>query len=65
MKSQDERSFLSTLNAVAWSFVGLRRRKDFDRDIGALNPLYVILAALLGTAIVIGVLLTLVHYAAT
>jgi hypothetical protein len=56
------RSFLSTMMAVAWSFVGLRRRKDFEQDVGRLNPAYVIIAGLIGTAIFIGILVTIVHW---
>jgi len=49
--------------AIAWSFIGLRRRKDFEQDIGRLNPLYVLIAALTGTAIFIGILLAAVSLA--
>lgn len=57
------RSFLATLAAVAWSFIGLRRKSDFDRDVSALNPVYVIAAGLVGVLLFIGVLLTLATYA--
>lgn len=57
------RSFMSTLAAIAWSFVGLRRKKDFDQDIGRMNPVYVLVAALIGTAAFIGALLAAVQYA--
>lgn len=60
-QKQENRSFLSTMAAIAWSFVGLRRRKDFEEDVGRLNPLYVIIAGLIGTALFIGILLTIVH----
>lgn len=56
------RSFPSTLLAVVWSFAGLRSRKDFDRDVEGMNPWYVVGAGLLGTAVLIGVLLTIVHH---
>lgn len=56
------RSFGATLRAIAWSFVGLRRRSDFEVDNGAgMNPVYVLVAALLGTALFIGALLSIVH----
>jgi len=59
-----ERSFGSTMVAIAWSFVGLRRKRDFDTDAaGAMNPVYVIAAALAGTAILIGTLLLAVRLA--
>ena len=55
------RSFGSTMLAVAWSFIGLRRRTDFDQDVGGLNPVYVIVAGLAGTALLILGLLTVVQ----
>jgi len=57
-----ERSFMATMTAVAWSFIGLRRRKDFEQDVGGLNPIYVIIGGLAGTAIFIAILLTIVHF---
>lgn len=50
--------------AIAWSFIGLRRRKDFDDDVaGGMNPLYVIIAGLIATAIFVGVLIFAVKLA--
>jgi hypothetical protein len=62
-KKTETRSFISTMVAIAWSFIGLRRRKDFEQDIGRMNPLYVLVAALIGVAIFIGILLSVVRYA--
>lgn len=59
-QEQNKMSFLATLGAVFWSFVGLRRRSDYEKDVTGLNPVYVIAAALIGVAIFIGVLLTIV-----
>lgn len=59
-KKTEKTSFLATLGAVFWSFVGLRRRSDYEKDVTGLNPVYVIVAALLGVAIFIAVLLTVV-----
>lgn len=57
-------SFWQTLVAIAWSFIGLRRKSDFDKDdAGAMNPRYVILAGLLGTALFIGLLILAVKFA--
>lgn len=55
------RSFMGTMIAVGWSFIGLRRKSDFDEDVGGLNPLYVIIGGLIGTAIFIAILLTIVN----
>ncbi len=58
-----QRSFAETLVAVAWSFAGLRRKRDFDRDVGALNPLYVVAGGVLGCALFIAILLVAVRLA--
>ncbi|MFB9241300.1 DUF2970 domain-containing protein [Massilia antarctica] len=58
-----QRSFFSTLAAIAWSFVGLRRKSDFDRDVTALNPIDVIMAGLIGVAVLIATLLGVVAFA--
>lgn len=58
-----QRSFTETLAAVAWSFAGLRRKRDFDRDVDALNPVYVVAAGVLGCAVFICVLLVAVRLA--
>jgi hypothetical protein len=52
-------SFLYSLKAVFWSFFGLRRKSDFDRD-GAINPFHIVIAALIGVACLIGLLITVV-----
>jgi len=56
-------SFLASMKAVFWSFFGVRKRKDYEHDAANLNPFHVILAALLGVAIFIGVLLFVVKLA--
>jgi len=58
-----QRSFIETLAAVAWSFAGLRRKRDFDRDIGALNPWYVLAGGVIGCALLVCLLLGAVRLA--
>ncbi|GGI17488.1 MAG: DUF2970 domain-containing protein [Oxalicibacterium faecigallinarum] len=58
-----KKSFIATLIAVFWSFIGLRRRSDYETDVTGLNPVYVILAALIGAALFIALLLALVSLA--
>ncbi|RZT03988.1 Protein of unknown function [Duganella sp. CF402] len=52
--------FLYSVKAVLWSFVGLRRKRDFDEDQQGMNPLHIIVAALLAVAVFIGLLITIV-----
>lgn len=60
----ETRSFGATLTAVAWSFIGLRRKRDFEQDAaGGLNPRFVLLAALLGLSLFVGGLLLAVKLA--
>lgn len=55
-------SFLRTIKAVAWSFIGIRKRSDYEQDLGKLNPFHVIAAALLAVALFVGGLVALVHW---
>jgi hypothetical protein len=57
------RSFGETMIAIAWSFIGLRRKSDFEHDAHHLNPVHVIIAALIGVLLFIGVLVMVVRYA--
>jgi hypothetical protein len=50
-----------TMKAVMWSFFGVRKRRDLEADAAQLNPLHLIIAALLGAAIFIGLLILVVH----
>ena len=56
-------SFGASMKAVFWSFFGVRKRRDYEDDAANLNPFHVIVAALLGLAIFIGVLLFVVKLA--
>nr|WP_315212290.1 DUF2970 domain-containing protein [uncultured Duganella sp.] len=58
--NKEKASFLYSLRAVFWSFFGLRRKSDFDTDSAKLNPLHIVIAALIGVAIFIGLLITIV-----
>ena len=64
MDDQPKRaSFFYSLKAVVWSFFGLRRKRDFDEDQRGMNPLHIIIAALLAVAVFIGLLITVVKFA--
>jgi hypothetical protein len=60
---QRRASFLATMKAVFWSFFGVRKRRDYERDAANLNPVHVIIAGLIGAAIFIGLLLAVVRFA--
>jgi hypothetical protein len=64
LKSASRRrgSFLGTLRAVALSFFGVRRGRDYEQDVNQLNPVNVILAGLLAAALFVGGLVMLVNW---
>ncbi len=53
---------LQTMRAVAWSFFGIRRSADYEKDVAQLNPVHVIIAGILGAAIFVGGLVLLVRW---
>ena len=55
-------SFGQTMRAVAWSFFGVRRGKDYERDVSQLNPVHVVIAGLIGAAVFVGALVLLVRW---
>jgi preprotein translocase subunit Sec61beta len=52
-----------TAQAVLWSFFGVRKRSDYERDAANLNPVYVIVTGLAAAALFVVVLLVVVHWA--
>ena len=58
-------SFLQTLRAVGWSFLGVRRRADLEQDVAKLNPVHIVIAGVLGAIVFIGVLVMLVRWVVT
>ncbi len=59
---QRKASFLQTMQAVAWSFFGVRKSSDYAKDVSQLNPIHLIVAGVLGAVVFIAVLLTLVNF---
>lgn len=55
-------SFWQTLRTVAWSFFGVRRGVDHERDIAQLNPVHLIIAGVVGALLFVLVLLLLVQW---
>ena len=55
-------SFLQTLRAVGWSFFGVRRTADYEQDVQKLNPVYVVVAGVLGEDLFVGAVVMLVRW---
>ena len=55
-------SILHTARAVAWAFLGVRKRSGYEEDLGKLSPFHVIAVALVAVALFVGGLIALVHW---
>lgn len=53
--------FAPTMRAVLWSFFGVRRHADYEKDAAALNPVHVIITGVLAAAFFVFVLLVIVN----
>jgi len=54
-------SFGATMKAVLWSFFGVRKRSDYERDAQQLNPVHVIIAGLLAAVVFVVTLILIVR----
>jgi hypothetical protein len=55
-------SFLRTFKAVAWSFFGVRKGTEYEKDVAQLNPLHVIVAGIVAALLFVGGLIVLVRW---
>ncbi|MEO8281714.1 MAG: DUF2970 domain-containing protein [Ideonella sp.] len=55
-------SFGQTMKAVAWSFFGVRKSVDYERDVNQLNPVHLAIAAVISALLFIAVLVLLVNW---
>lgn len=52
-------SLWQTIKAIAWGAFGVRRRKGHDEDIATLNPVVLIIVALIATVLFVILLITI------
>ena len=55
-------SLLHTARAVAWSFIGVRKNSEYQNDLAMLNPLHVVLVAIVAVVLLMLGLVALVHW---
>ena len=55
-------SLLRTVRAVAWSFFGVRKSRDLERDVSELKPLHVIVVGIAVAAAFVIALVLLVNW---
>ena len=57
--TQRKGSIWRTIKAVSWSFVGVRSRNDYEKDVEQLNPVHIVVVALIGVLVFVGSLILL------
>lgn len=60
-EAQKKASPLQVARAVFWSFLGIRKRRDYDADSVEMKPRQVIIAGLVGAALLVLGLILLVR----
>lgn len=60
----EQPSFWRSLRMVAWGFLGVRKRSGYQQDLARVNPLHLVLAALIGALLFVLVLLGFAKWAA-
>lgn len=56
-------SLITTVRAVLWGFLGVRRKDDYQKDIERLNPLHLIAVGLVLALLFVVGLMVLVNWA--
>ena len=59
---QRKPSFLQTVRAVGWSFFGIRKGSEYEKDVSQLNPVHVVIAGIIGAVMFIAALILLVNW---
>ena len=55
-------SGLQVMKAVMWSFIGIRKRSGYENDVAKIKPAQAIIAGIIGAALFVAVLVTLVTF---
>ena len=62
MSTSDKSSFLRTVKAVSWSFVGIRKRSGYEEDLAKISPLHVIAVGLVAVLLIVLGLVVFVNW---
>jgi hypothetical protein len=55
-------SLAHAARAVLWSFFGVRKRAHYEEDAATLNPVHVIVMGIVGAALFIAILLSIIKF---
>ncbi len=58
-------SLPGAVNTVLWSFLGIRRRSAHESETAPLSPAHIVVAGVIGAAMFVVVLVTLVRFIVT
>lgn len=56
------RSIVRTFTAVAWSFFGVRKSSEYEKDVSQLNPVHVVVAGIVAATLFVAGLVLLVKW---
>jgi len=62
MAAPQRAGFVATMRAVLWSFVGIRKKRDYQDDAHSLDPRAVVLAGIVGGLIFVLSLVAVVKW---
>lgn len=51
-----------TVSAILWAFLGVRRKADFEKDIGRLSPMHIAIVGAIGGVVFVLVLVAIVAW---
>jgi hypothetical protein len=51
-----------TIVAVLWAFLGVRRKFDYDQDVGQLKPLHLLLVGFLAAVVFVATLMWIANW---
>ncbi len=55
-------SFARSVKTVAWSFLGIRKHSEYQSDLAQVNPLHVMLVAIVGVLLFVVSLIVFVNW---
>lgn len=55
-------AFLDTLKAVLWSFLGIRKNSEYQKDLQKLNPVHIVITAVVLVMLMVIGLIGLVNF---
>ncbi len=55
-------SFWRSLRIVAWGFLGIRKRSEYQQDLAQVNPFHIVVAGIVGVLLLVLLLLGIVNW---